>query len=76
MGGFLGSKQPNPPAMAMFGALCTVPKFVVTIKWPSGVCSMLSARSPSVNPGLNGAACSIKLVIKSPASTLGKPGIS
>ena len=38
--------------------------------------SILTAASPKVNPGLNGSACSNKLSIKSPAKTLGKPGMS
>ena len=33
--GFLGSKLPNPPAIATTGAWCLVPLFVVTVNIPS-----------------------------------------
>lgn len=51
MGGFLGSKLPNPPAIATIGAWCFVPLFVVTIKVSSSNFSIVSARSPKVKPG-------------------------
>ena len=74
--GFLGSKLPNPPAIAITGALCFVPLFVVTTKLPSFTLVIFSARSPNVKPGSNCLHCSNKFLVKSPASTSGNPGIS
>ena len=49
--GFLGSKLPKPPAIAMELAWCFVPLFVVTINVPSSNFSMVSAFSFKVKPG-------------------------
>ena len=74
--GFLGSKLPNPPAIATTGAWCFVPLLVVTINEPSSNFSIVSARSPKVKPGSNCLPCSNKFLVKSPAKISGKPGIS
>ena len=74
--GFLGSKLPNPPAIATTGAWNFLPLFEVTMKLPSSCFSIVSARSPRVKPGSNCLICSIKLSTKSPANTSGNPGIS
>ncbi|MNV63156.1 hypothetical protein D3C71_1557350 [compost metagenome] len=76
IGGLRGSKTPKPPAIITIGAKCCVPLTVVTINLLSSVFSIVIAASPKVNPGLNGAACSIRLSTKSPAKTDGNPGIS
>lgn len=52
MGGLRGSKQPNPPAMTMTGAVIFVSLLVITIKLPVSLLIIVSARSPSVKPGL------------------------
>ena len=74
--GLRGSKLPKPPAIIITGAWCFVPSFVVTIKLPSTCLLIFSARSPKVKPGLKGDACSIRLLISSPAKIVGYPGIS
>ncbi len=74
--GFLGSKLPKPPAIAITLAWNSVPSLEVTINVPSSCFSIVSARSPKVKPGSNCLICSIKLSTKSPAKTSGKPGIS
>ena len=76
IGGFLGSKEPRPPAMATTGAICVVPRLVVTINLSSSVFSIVSALSPRVNVGLKGLICFIKLSTKSPAKISGNAGIS
>ena len=76
MGGFLGSKEPNPPAITTTGALCCVPLLVVTTKEPSSNLSNVSALSPNVKPGSKGLICSIRLSTKVPAKISGNAGIS
>ena len=51
MVGFLGSKVPNPPAIATAFARCTVPLLVTTSKVPSSSFVKVCAVSPKVNPG-------------------------
>ena len=74
--GFLGSKEPKPPAIATILAWCFVPLLVVTIKVLSSCLSIVSALSPKVNPGSNCLLCSINLCVKSPAKISGYAGIS
>ena len=50
--------------------------FLSLLGFIASVFSIFSARSPRVNPGLNGAACAIRFSINSPASTSGNPGMS
>ena len=76
IGGLRGSKLPKPPAIATTGAWCFVPLLVVTINVPSSCFSIVSARSPKVNPGSNCLICSINLSVKSPAKISGYAGIS
>ena len=76
IGGFLGSKEPKPPAIATILAWCFVPLLVVTIKEPSSCLLIVSALSPNVKPGSNCLICYISLSVKSPAKISGYAGIS
>ena len=69
--GFLGSKLPNPPAIATTGAWCLVPLFVVTVNIPSLSLAISSALSPKVKPGSNCLIWSSSLSVKSPARISG-----
>ena len=74
--GFLGSKEPKPPAIATIFEWCFVPLLVITIKVPSSCLSIVSALSPNVKPGSNCLLCSISFCVKSPAKISGYAGIS
>jgi hypothetical protein len=48
IGGFLGSKLPNPPAIATTLALCIFPVFVITSNEPFSFLVNFSALSPKL----------------------------